>query len=58
MGRKLTLGIAAGIWVGGSVLACPQMIFFTTYKMEETQVVVCYAEWPDGASSDSFHEYM
>ncbi|XP_066909216.1 tachykinin-like peptides receptor 99D isoform X1 [Halyomorpha halys] len=61
MGRRMTLCIAAGIWVIGSVFSLPMLIFFTTYTQDFTngdQRVICYAEWPDGSTTVSYQEYL
>lgn len=61
MGKRLTLGIAASIWVGGCFLSAPMMIFFTTFERELSQnrsIVLCYAEWPDGPQTESYQEYL
>jgi tachykinin-like receptor len=53
--------IAAGIWVVGTILSIPNLIFFTTYTERfpnGEQRVICYAEWPDGITTESFQEYV
>lgn len=60
MGRRMTLCIAAGIWVIGVAFSLPMLLFFTTYTQDYQngdQRVVCYAEWPDGATTESTQEY-
>lgn len=60
MGRKMTLGIAAGIWIVGIFFSIPNLIFYTlevvTYK-EGRQRRVCFMVWPDGPSTESEQEY-
>jgi len=61
MGRRTTLCIALGIWVVGTALSMPNLLFFTTFAHEFSDGgtrVVCYAEWPDGPSIESYQEYM
>jgi tachykinin-like receptor len=50
-----------GIWVVGTALSMPNLLFFTTFAHEFSDGgtrVVCYAEWPDGPSIESYQEYM
>ncbi|KAL0281394.1 UNVERIFIED_CONTAM: hypothetical protein PYX00_002393 [Menopon gallinae] len=60
MGRKMTLGIAVGIWIVGIFFSIPNLIFHTlevvTYK-EGRQRRVCFMVWPDGPSTESEQEY-
>ncbi|XP_069700376.1 tachykinin-like peptides receptor 99D isoform X2 [Periplaneta americana] len=61
MGRRTTLCIALGIWVVGTALSMPMLVFFTTFAHEFSDGgirVVCYAEWPDGPSTESYQEYI
>jgi tachykinin-like receptor len=61
MGRRTTLCIALGIWVVGTALSMPNLLFFTTFVHEFPnggRRIVCYAEWPDGPSIESYQEYM
>ncbi|VVC27941.1 Neurokinin receptor,G protein-coupled receptor, rhodopsin-like,GPCR, rhodopsin-like, 7TM [Cinara cedri] len=61
LGRKTTLMIAVSIWVVGTILSIPNLIFFTTYTEQfpnGEQRVICYAEWPDGITTESFQEYV
>lgn len=58
MGKRLTLGIAAGIWIGGVILSMPMLIFFQTFQQENSTTVVCYSEWPDGPQTESHQEYL
>ncbi|KAF4525102.1 hypothetical protein B566_EDAN006324 [Ephemera danica] len=61
MGRRTTLAIAAFIWLLGSVLSLPMLVFFTTYEInlaDGSTRVICYSEWPDGATNLSFLEYL
>ncbi|CAG7705800.1 unnamed protein product, partial [Allacma fusca] len=60
MGKRLTLGIAAGIWIGGCALSIPMILYFTTFERElspENTIVLCYAEWPDGPQTQSQQEF-
>ncbi|XP_021956485.1 tachykinin-like peptides receptor 99D [Folsomia candida] len=56
MGKRVTLGIAAAIWVVGSIIGAPNIFFFTTYEDTSMGVVLCYAEWPDGPQTESYQE--
>ncbi|XP_018330167.1 tachykinin-like peptides receptor 99D isoform X2 [Agrilus planipennis] len=61
MGRMATVLVAISTWVLGILISSPQLIFYTTY--EETfsdgeKRIVCYGEWPDGDTINSFHEYI
>ncbi|XP_015377506.1 PREDICTED: tachykinin-like peptides receptor 99D, partial [Diuraphis noxia] len=61
LGRKTTLMIATSIWVVGTILSIPNLIFFTTHTEQfpnGDQRVICYAEWPDGITTNSFQEYV
>ncbi|XP_060840305.1 tachykinin-like peptides receptor 99D isoform X1 [Rhopalosiphum padi] len=61
LGRKTTLMIATSIWVVGTILSIPNLIFFTTHTElfpNGDQRVICYAEWPDGITTNSFQEYV
>jgi tachykinin-like receptor len=61
MGRRTTLCIALGIWVLGTALSLPNMLVYTTGVFEYPnggKRIVCYQEWPDGPSSDSYQENM
>jgi tachykinin-like receptor len=61
MGRRMTLCIALGIWVLSIALSLPHLLFFTTYVhvfSDGGYRVVCYAEWPDGSSTQSYQEYI
>ncbi|RZF35287.1 hypothetical protein LSTR_LSTR011669 [Laodelphax striatellus] len=61
MGRRTTLCIAGAIWVVGTVLSLPMLIFFTTVVQDfpnGDSRVVCYSEWPDGATNESYQEYL
>nr|CAD27763.1 putative tachykinin receptor [Anopheles gambiae] len=55
MGKKATLCVAASIWIVGTIISCPSLLFFTTYPMKDH--ILCYAEWPDGPSNHSRQEY-
>ncbi|XP_031767015.1 tachykinin-like peptides receptor 99D isoform X1 [Galleria mellonella] len=61
LGKRATLGIAAAIWAGSSVISSPNLIYFTT----ETTILpdgstrrVCFPEWPDGITTRSQLEYI
>nr|XP_040224412.2 tachykinin-like peptides receptor 99D isoform X3 [Anopheles coluzzii] len=56
MGKKATLCVAASIWIVGTIISCPSLLFFTTYPMKDH--ILCYAEWPDGPSNHSRQEYV
>ncbi|XP_035897527.1 tachykinin-like peptides receptor 99D isoform X2 [Anopheles stephensi] len=56
MGKKATLCVAASIWIVGTIISCPTLLFFTTYPMKDH--ILCYAEWPDGPSNHSRQEYV
>ncbi|XP_050429344.1 tachykinin-like peptides receptor 99D isoform X1 [Adelges cooleyi] len=61
LGRRTTLMIATGIWLISTVLSIPNLIFFTTTTEQfpnGEQRVICYAEWPDGITTESFQEYV
>ncbi|XP_050532584.1 tachykinin-like peptides receptor 99D isoform X2 [Daktulosphaira vitifoliae] len=63
LSRKTTLMIAAGIWLISTILSIPNLIFFTTTTTAEKlrdggERVICYAEWPDGSTTESFQEYV
>ncbi|KAK6645153.1 Tachykinin-like peptides receptor 99D [Polyplax serrata] len=60
MGRKMTLAIAAGIWIVGTALSIPNLIFYTleVVKFENGhERRVCYMIWPDGPTNESIQEY-
>lgn len=56
MGRRTTLCIAGFIWVVGFLLSLPMLMFYTTEESDSR--TVCYAEWPDGPSTQSDQEYI
>ncbi|XP_054262659.1 tachykinin-like peptides receptor 99D [Macrosteles quadrilineatus] len=61
MGRRATLAIAIAIWIVASIFSIPQFIFFTTYVQEfpnGDQRIICYSEWPDGPTTESYQEYL
>lgn len=58
MGKRLTLGIAAGIWIGGVILSMPALILYQTFQQENSSIVVCYSEWPDGPQHESQQEHV
>ncbi|VEN54689.1 unnamed protein product, partial [Callosobruchus maculatus] len=59
MGRKLTLLVALGTWLTGILMGIPYLLYFKTYTLEdENGRIVCYMEWPDGITNDSYQEYI
>lgn len=59
MGKRTTLAIAAAVWLTAVVLSWPNIMYFTTYRQEIADGqyrVVCYMEWPDGATNESVME--
>ncbi|CAH1959170.1 unnamed protein product [Acanthoscelides obtectus] len=59
MGRKLTLLVALGTWLIGVLMGIPYLLYFTTYTIEEeNNRILCYMEWPDGISNESYQEYI
>lgn len=59
MGKRATLCIAAIIWIVGVVLSLPNVVYFTTSDVDLRNGnvrVVCYSEWPDGQTTQSFQE--
>ncbi|XP_018903913.1 tachykinin-like peptides receptor 99D isoform X2 [Bemisia tabaci] len=61
MGRHMTLCIASSTWIIGLVLSLPQLLFYTTFTItfsDSTTRSICYAEWPDGATTKSEMEYV
>lgn len=59
MGKRTTLTIAAFAWLMGSLLSLPNLLYFTTYwqtMRDSGYRIVCYMEWPDGATSTSMLE--
>lgn len=61
MGRRMTLCILSAIWVIGSALSAPMLVFFTTVVQDfpnGDRRVICYPVWPDGETNDSNHEYL
>lgn len=58
MGKRTTLCIAAVIWIVSFVLSWPMLYVFTTVDMPANGFVrvVCYSEWPDGATTFSTQE--
>ncbi|XP_032513055.2 tachykinin-like peptides receptor 99D isoform X1 [Danaus plexippus] len=61
LGKRATLGIAAAIWAGSSVISSPNIIYFTTdvdLLPDGTTRRVCFPEWPDGSTTESHLEYI
>lgn len=61
MGKRTTILIAVLIWISGIIISSPMLSFFTTYKHEMKgggYRIVCYGEWPDGPTTESFQEYV
>lgn len=58
MGKTVTLCVAMTTWLLGIAISFPNFMFYTTYEDESGERVVCYAEWPDGATNESTMEYM
>uniref|UniRef100_A0AAG5CUZ0 G-protein coupled receptors family 1 profile domain-containing protein n=1 Tax=Anopheles atroparvus TaxID=41427 RepID=A0AAG5CUZ0_ANOAO len=56
MGKKATLCVAAAIWILGTIISSPMLLFFTTYPVDGH--ILCYAEWPDGPSNHSVQEWV
>ncbi|XP_076360621.1 tachykinin-like peptides receptor 99D [Tachypleus tridentatus] len=61
MSRKITLIITVCIWVAGSFLSLPNLVYSTT--ITETfrngdHRIICFMVWPDGYSNDSYTEYI
>ncbi|KFB37654.1 AGAP001592-PB-like protein [Anopheles sinensis] len=56
MGKKATLCVAAAIWIVGTIISSPMLLFFTTYH-DLSGHILCYAEWPDGPSNHSVQEW-
>lgn len=61
MRLRKALTIVTIVWVCGIIIAVPNLITFTVVTQEfangDTRVV-CYSEWPDGATNASEMEYM
>ncbi|XP_013791638.1 tachykinin-like peptides receptor 99D, partial [Limulus polyphemus] len=61
MSRKTTLIITVCIWVAGSLLSLPNLIYSTTitetFKNGDYRII-CFMVWPDGYSNDSYTEYI
>uniref|UniRef100_A0A8D8WXB2 Tachykinin-like peptides receptor 99D n=1 Tax=Cacopsylla melanoneura TaxID=428564 RepID=A0A8D8WXB2_9HEMI len=56
VGRRTTLCIALGIWIGSIILSLPSFLYFTTDFIEYVDGsvrTVCYPEWPDGPNNYS-----
>ncbi|XP_063360190.1 tachykinin-like peptides receptor 99D isoform X4 [Cydia amplana] len=50
LGKRATLGIAAAIWAGSSLISSPNLVYFTTDTVDlpdGTRRRVCFAKWPD-----------
>ncbi|CAK1598509.1 unnamed protein product [Parnassius mnemosyne] len=61
LGKRATLGIAAAIWAGSSILSSPNIAYFTTevdILPDGTTRRVCFPEWPDGITTRSRLEYL
>lgn len=61
MGKRNTLCVAAIIWIISIIVSCPNLIYFTTFEIQyanNDNRIVCYSEWPDGATNHSRLEYM
>lgn len=59
MGKRTTLCIAAVIWILSFILSGPMLYVFTTFDLPPSNGavrVVCYSEWPDGATTLSTQE--
>lgn len=56
MGKTVTLCAGVTIWLLSIAVSCPNFMYFTTIEMKER--ILCYAEWPDGATNSSTLEYM
>lgn len=56
MSKRRTIAIAVGIWLLSMAVSSPNFIFYTTYRhnmADGRYRIVCYMEWPDGASGES-----
>ncbi|KAI5738976.1 hypothetical protein M8J77_013398 [Diaphorina citri] len=61
VGRRTTLCIALGIWIGSIILSLPSFLYYTTDFIEYSDGkvrTVCYAEWPDGPNNYSRLELL
>ncbi|CAG4975826.1 unnamed protein product [Parnassius apollo] len=61
LGKRATLGIAAAIWAGSSIISSPNIAYFTTdvdILPDGTTRRVCFPEWPDGITTRSRLEYV
>ncbi|XP_054716391.1 tachykinin-like peptides receptor 99D [Uloborus diversus] len=61
MSRGMTLNICACIWLFGSILSLPNLLYSSTmvevYLNGENRMV-CFMVWPDGPSNESNQEYI
>ncbi|XP_011700827.1 PREDICTED: tachykinin-like peptides receptor 99D [Wasmannia auropunctata] len=62
MGKKATLCVAIVIWIIGTILSLPMLLFHTTYTqyfMNGEVRVICYSDWPDMDNDGlSYYEYL
>ncbi|XP_076327810.1 tachykinin-like peptides receptor 99D [Tachypleus tridentatus] len=61
MSRRATLNITLCIWVAGSLLSLPNLLYSTTTTEMFTNGdyrVICFMVWPDGYSNESYTEYI
>ncbi|XP_068631120.1 tachykinin-like peptides receptor 99D [Battus philenor] len=61
LGKRATLGIAAAIWAGSSIISSPNIAYFTTDVDElpdGSTRRICFSEWPDGMTTRSQMEYI
>lgn len=57
LGKRTTLALALGIWVVGSAMSSPMLLYQTT-ELADGDRVLCLAEWPDGPTTRSHQEYV
>ncbi|XP_022237399.1 tachykinin-like peptides receptor 99D, partial [Limulus polyphemus] len=60
MSRTTTLIITLCIWVAGSLLSLPNILYSSTITemfSNGDYRVICFMVWPDGYSNDSYTEY-
>ncbi|XP_050343718.1 tachykinin-like peptides receptor 99D isoform X1 [Nymphalis io] len=61
LGKRATLGIAAAIWIGSSIISSPNVVYFTTdvdILPDGNTRRVCFPEWPDSTSEKPLFEYI
>ena len=61
MGKVTTICIALNIWVGGCLLSLPMLLYSTTAEIvysDHSTRIICYANWPDGPTMESYQEFM